>query len=118
MPQRSTNRRVQATTIARAGWGCALLLVPDRVLRVGGRPPAPPAAVTVARVLGARQLMQSAITVIAPTGLVMALGTAVDALHAGTDIGLAAVSPRWRRIALVDAFLAAAFATCGTARPH
>jgi hypothetical protein len=114
MSLRSTSRHVRATTVVRAGWGCVLLLVPERVLRAGGRPPAPAAAVAVARVLGARQLLQSALTAATPNGPVLALGAAVDAVHAGTDVGLAAVWPRWRRIALIDAALAAAFAASGS----
>ena len=113
MPQRRTSRRIQVITVARAGWAAALLLAPERVLGVGGQPSIPTAAVVVARVLGARQLLQSALTAAAPTGSLLGVGAAVDALHAGTDVGLAAVSPRWRRIALIDAVLAATFAAAG-----
>ena len=110
------SKRLQVTTVARAGWACVLLLVPDKVLQVGGGPPVPTAAVAVARVLGARQLLQAVVTVVAPAGPVAGVGAAVDALHAGTGVGLAAVSPRWRRIALVDAVLAGAFAAAGWSR--
>jgi hypothetical protein len=113
MPQRRTSKRIQVVTVARAGWAAVLLLAPQRVLGVGGQPAIPAPAVVVARVLGARHLLQSALTAAAPTGSLLAAGAAVDAVHAGTDVGLAAVSPRWRRIALVDAVIAAAFAAAG-----
>jgi hypothetical protein len=99
--------------MVRAVWGCALLVAPDKVLRAGTPGPVPPAAIAVARTLGTRQVLQSALSVLAPTRPVAGLGAAVDALHAGTDVGLAAVSPRWRRIALVDAAVAAALAASG-----
>jgi hypothetical protein len=110
---RRIRRRIRATAVARAGWACVLLLVPGRVLRIGGRPPIPEAAIAVARVLGARQLAQSAVTAVAPTGSVAGLGALLDALHAGTNIGIAVLSPRWRRTALTDALIAAGFAASG-----
>lgn len=113
MAPRRIRRRIRATAVARAGWGCVLLLVPDRVLGAGGRRPIPAAAIAVARVLGARQLVQSAVTAAVPTGSVAGLGALVDALHAGTNVGLAALSPRWRRTALTDAVIAAGFAAFG-----
>jgi hypothetical protein len=102
--------RVDAAVVARAGWGCALMFAPDRVLRIGGRPPAPPAAVAVARVLATRHLAQALVTAAWPAGWVADASAAVDALHAGTDVGFAAVSARWRRIVLIDAAIAAALA--------
>jgi hypothetical protein len=102
-----------AAAAARAGWGVVLLLAPQRVLRIGGRPPAPRAAVAVARVLAVRQLAQAVVTTAWPAGWVAGASAAVDAIHAGTDVGFAATSARWRRIALVDAAIAAALAACG-----
>ncbi|WP_269748304.1 hypothetical protein [Actinoplanes awajinensis] len=37
----------------------------------------------------------------------------MDSLHASTDMGLAVVSARWRRIALVDAVITAGLAGAG-----
>ena len=110
---RRIRRRIRATAVARAGWACVLLLAPDRVLQIGGRPPIPAPAVAVARVLGARQLVQSAVTAVGPTGSVAGLGALIDALHAGTNVGIAAMSPRWRRTAVTDALIAAGFAVSG-----
>jgi hypothetical protein len=92
---------------------CVLLLAADRVLKIGGRPPISAPAIAVARVLGARQLVQSAVTAVAPTWSVAGLRALVDALHAGTNVGIAAMSPRWRRTALTDALIAAGFAVSG-----
>jgi NAD(P)-dependent dehydrogenase (short-subunit alcohol dehydrogenase family) len=106
-------RLTSAAVVARAGWASVLLFAPERVLRIGGRPSAPPAAVAVARVLGARQLTQAIVTATRPSGPVAGTGAAVDAIHAGTDVVLAAISARWRRIALIDATIAAALAASG-----
>jgi hypothetical protein len=113
MPQRGSTGLIRATAVARVGWAGVLLLVPERVLRMGGGPPVPAGAVVVARVLGARELLQAALTAVAPTGSVAGLGAVVDALHASTSVGLAAVSPRWRPIALTDAAIAGGLAVAG-----
>jgi type IV secretory pathway VirB2 component (pilin) len=103
----------------RAGWAGALLLVPRKVVGIDGHMPVPPAAVAIARVLGVRQLLQSAVTMVAPTGPVAGLSASVDALHAGTGLGFAAVSPRWRWITVVDAAIATAFAAASwSCREH
>ena len=110
---RSRTAPLRAAAVARTGWGLALLLAPDALARAGRRPSATPAAVTVARVLGTRQLAQAVVTTARPSASVAAASAAVDLLHAATGVGLAAVSPRWRRIALVDAGVAAGLAACG-----
>jgi hypothetical protein len=93
-----------------------LLLAPERIAAVAAGAPVPAAAVTVLRVLGARQVLQSAVTAMAPIGPVAGLGAAVDALHAGSCVGFAAVWPRWRRAALTDAVIATALAAAGSGR--
>jgi hypothetical protein len=112
----SPQGQAHLTAVVRAGWGCALLVVPGRILAAGASPPVPAAAVAAARVLGVRQLLQAAVMTAAPTGPVAALGAAVDAVHAGTDVALAAVSPRWRGIALLDAGIAAGLAASAWSR--
>ncbi len=119
MSHRSSMKRGRVTAAVRAGWAGALLLVPGKLVGIGGQLPVPPSAVAIARVLGVRQLLQSAATMVAPTGPVAGLSTAVDALHAGTDLGFAAVSRRWRGITVVDAAIATAFAVAGwSCREH
>ena len=110
---RTIDARTWVTAVVRAGYGTALLLVPERILALGARPPFPPPAAAVARVLGARHVLQAVVTVAAHAGPVLGAGALVDAAHAGTDVALAAVSPRWRRIALADATVAALFAAGG-----
>jgi NAD(P)-dependent dehydrogenase (short-subunit alcohol dehydrogenase family) len=110
---RSAPTASRATAAVRAGWGGALLMMPGMLLRAGGLSPVSTAAVTAARVLGARHLLQAALTAVRPTASVAVLGAAVDAAHAGTDVLLAVASARWRRTALTDAAVAAGFAAAG-----
>jgi hypothetical protein len=105
-PTRTTDGPTWATSAARAGYGAALLLAPERLLSIAARPPIPTAAISVARVLGARHLVQAVVTVAAPTSRVVGAGAVFDALHGGSQVGLAALSPRWRGVALADAALA------------
>jgi hypothetical protein len=58
-------------------------------------------------------LLQAGTTALAPTRTVAGCGALVDALHAGTDLGLAVASARWRRVALADTLIAVAFAVTG-----
>ena len=104
---------VNVVTAARLGWAAVLLVAPGRVLSAAGLP-ADRLTVTVARVLGARHLAQGAVTAFAPTPAITALGTAVDALHTASCLAAAAVSPRWRRAALLDAAVEAVI-TAGAA---
>lgn len=112
MARRSGTRGIQRTAMIRAAWAGALLLVPERLLRAGGEVPVP-AAVAVARFLGARHLVQAVAGIVAPAGPAGVLGAVADTLHTGTCVGLAAVSPRWRRVALLDAAVEAGFTASG-----
>lgn len=95
---------------ARAGWGIALLLAPDRIVRVlSGRPPTTAARV-VARVLGARQLTQACASSLWPGSTARELGLVTDVLHSLSGLAFALLPTRWRRGALLDASLAALFA--------
>jgi len=87
--------------------------VPERLLGADGRTPVTATAVAFARVLGLRHLLQASATALAPTGPVSGLGAALDTLHAGSCVGLAALSPRWRRAALLDAVIETGFAAAG-----
>ena len=106
-------RRIRVTAVLRAGWAGALLVVPGLLLRAGNQAPVPAAAVAVARVLGVRHLLQAAAGVLAPTGSVAGLGAVVDTLHASSCVAFAAGSPRWRRVALLDAAVETGFAAAG-----
>jgi hypothetical protein len=102
---------------ARASWGLALLVAPRPLLHaVGGLArPVPRAGVIAARVLGARHLAQTLIDAVGPWPAVGYLGAGTDGLHALSDIGLAVLAPSWRRGALIDTAIAAAF-TASTIR--
>ena len=108
---------------ARAGYGGLLLGAPRRMIGVCTTVPAGSRAVGVARVLGARHLLQAALTAgvlsvrmppdeIPPSTMLLA-GSAVDTAHAISMIGLALARRPLRRAALADAVLEAGFAAFG-----
>lgn len=99
-----------AVAAARAGWGTLLVLWPDPIIRATSRQPPTTASLVVARILGVRQLIQAATILRWHSRTAQNLGMATDLLHASTGVGLALLSTRWRRGALVDATLATAFA--------
>jgi hypothetical protein len=67
----------------------------------------------VAQLLGARHLVQAAVTAFVPAPSVFALGAVVDAAHAGSMLVLAAADPAARNAALADALAEAVFAAAG-----
>lgn len=99
--------------VVRAGYGTALLLAPDALLRPATGRPADARARGVARVLGARHLVQAAAVGVRPTPAVVALGAEVDVAHAASMLGLAALVRSRRRTGLLDGAVAAAFAAGG-----
>ena len=106
-----TATRAYGVAVAAAGTGTAVAaasLARRTASRTGARP-----AVGVVRVLGARQVIQGAAVVTAPTPVVVALGVAVDALHATSMFGLAGAMARYRRPALISGALASVSALCG-----
>ena len=99
--------------LARAGWGAALILTPGQVLgqihdvRVDRK------SVAVARVLGARHLTQAALSGVAPSPEVLAMGVWVDCVHAATALALAATDRSRTRAGLTDVGVAAVWAALG-----
>jgi hypothetical protein len=108
---------IRTTGTARACWGLALVVAPRPLLRAVERVerPVPPTVVAVMRLLGARHLVQTIVEMVGPWPTVGYLGAITDGLHALSDVGLAVLAPRWRRGALVDTAIAAAF-TASTIR--
>jgi len=103
----------RALQLIRAAYGTALILAPDRTIRLAtGRAPGRRTR-RVARLLGARHLAQTALTAVAPRPAVFAAGGQVDAVHAASMLLLAAVGDSGRRAALTDALAEAAFAAAG-----
>jgi hypothetical protein len=96
--------------LVRAGWGFALLTMPQRVLAAAGHPHPSLGAQRIARVLGARHLAQAGFLLTLPSRRTVCIGATVDALHCLSGVALATVSPRWRSAAAADALLAATFA--------
>lgn len=95
-----------AVRSVRAAWGGLLLSRPATVLRVLGVHD--DTAVGVARVLGARHVVQAAVT--SRVGWAAKLGPVVDLLHAASMLALAKASPEHRRAALTSAAGATTFA--------
>jgi hypothetical protein len=105
--------------VIRLIYGSLLLIAPGRL--VGrGRDRADARFRFVARVLGARHVLQAVVTALRPTATVRRGGAVVDCLHAATDLGCAVLDRRRRGPASVDAgvalALAAATVTTGPAR--
>lgn len=98
----------------RACYGGALLFAPARVIRMVTGRPASPRACGVARVLGARHLIQAVVTIAADSSAEsVGLGALVDLAHAASMAGLALVDRGVRRLTLSDALVETMFATAG-----
>lgn len=96
----------------RAGYGAALLAAPGLLLgAVTGVPPTR-RDLTVARVLGARHLLQAAVT-LSEGSRVLVPGAVVDLLHAASMVALAVADPRMRRAGATDATAAGFLAATG-----
>ncbi len=102
---------------ARTVYGVGLLLAPTRVLAAMARMPLDHEVVVVARVLGARQLIQAAALGGSPGRGELLAGAAVDGLHAGSMVAAARWASRaaHRRLAARDARSAALLAVAGLA---
>lgn len=94
-------------------WGALLLVAARRILDRVDRAEADHAAVVVVRVLGARHLVQASFSGIAPSPEVVAAGVWVDSVHSVTALGLAGLDRRRVALGLVDALVAALWATFG-----
>lgn len=99
--------------VARIIYGGALLGCTTQTLQLLHAPRDDRWAVTVARVLGVRHLLQAAITLAAPTRKVVLAGAIADFLHGASDVAAAVAEPRWRPAATADAVVA--FTSAGTA---
>ena len=101
--------------VVRGAWGLTLVAVPGWLItKCGGE--ATRRSRGVARVLGARHLLQAVVEARGgrrPGGGRSVLGRSVDLSHAGTAVALAATDRRWRRVASLDAVIATGFAAAG-----
>ncbi|KMO73256.1 hypothetical protein [Mycolicibacterium chubuense] len=105
--------RYRTVEIFRAAWGAALLIAPERVLNATHSAPVDAASRVVTRVLGARHLVQAALSGLRPDPDVLAMGVWVDAVHALTASLLAASDPRRARAGYTDAVIAGGWAVAG-----
>ncbi len=101
---------------ARIVYGTGLLLAPARVLATLARMPLDREVVAVARVLGARQLIQAAALGGSPGPRKLLAGALVDGLHSASMVAAAHWSRQadHRRLAARDARSAGLLAVAGT----
>lgn len=101
------------SALARATWGLSLLLAPGVVIRAISREPTDRASRVTGRILGFRHLVQALTVERAGTRGWLLVGAAVDATHALSMAGLAALDRDHRRPAAIDATLATGLAVNG-----
>lgn len=107
------HRRSRPIEILRAGWAVALLICPDRVLGTVQNLDVDTKSRAVARILGARHLVQAVSSGVKPSAEVLAMGVWVDVVHAFTALGLALVDRNRARAGVTDAAAAALWAATG-----
>ena len=109
-----TSAPARLLQVARAGYGGALLTMPGPVIRLATGRPAGPGARAVARVLGARHLLQAALTTAAASSrLSLGIGAVVDLAHAASMAALALADRQARRLTLPDALIETTVAAAG-----
>jgi hypothetical protein len=104
---------VRLIELIRAGWGTAMLAAPRSLLAHVHGVQADRTDVAVARVLGARQLVQGVLSGLAPSPEVLAAGVWVDVAHATSMAALPLLDRSRARVAATDAAIASLFAGLG-----
>ena len=99
--------------LGRAAWGAGMLFAPRLVLERVHGVDIDTKAVIVARILGARHLVQAALSGIDPSPEVLAMGVWVDTAHASTALALAAADHSRRRAGITDGIVALGWAGTG-----
>ncbi len=109
-----TSTTARVLQVVRAGYGVALLLLPGPTIRLCTGSPAGHRTRSVARLLGARHLVQAAMTAgSGPSAESLGIGAAVDIAHAASMAALALADRRVRRVTLTDALIETALAAAG-----
>lgn len=108
-------RIARAWAAAVAGVGVGTVVAAPRISAAAAGPGGARPDPRIIRVLGARQALQGAIIAAKPTPDWVPLGVFADASHALSMVGLAAVSRRYRRPALISGVTATASALVGAA---
>lgn len=109
---------VRWMSVARAGYGAALLHDPGPMITALTGAPVSGRERAVARVLGARQVAQAAVCGLAPTRGLIQAGGAVDAVHAASMLALAGAKPRLRRALLAETAIAVVLALAAAVGVH
>ena len=104
-----------AFSLVRGGYGAVLLCAPGTAVRLSGAGLASSRTLAVTRVLGARHLIQAAVTAAAPNAAVLTVGAQVDCAHAASMLAVAAASRPLRRAGLTDGLIATVLAVAGLA---
>ena len=104
---------MRGTAVGRAAYGALLLLASGATIRIITGGPADRASAVAGRVLGLRHLAQALIIQRAGTRNRLLAGVAIDAAHAFSMVGLAALDRNHRRLAALDAVLAGGLALNG-----
>lgn len=107
-------RRPRPVDAVRCGLGLVALTRPDLLLRLthvrAATPTYGPAARRTVRVLGARYVVQSGCGIVLELPWLPTADALVDLAHAASMLGVAALVPTHRRLALVSAGAAVVFA--------
>lgn len=106
---------MKLTETVRAAYGAAALIAPGAVEQMLTGQALDERARIVMRILGARHLLQAAVTARGGRALHL-LGSGVDILHALTAVALAVLDERRRPVATVNAAIALTFAAAELAR--
>ena len=105
--RRGTSRQIE---LLRATWGAALLIAPRQVMENVHHLEVDTKSEVIARILGARQLTQAALSGLRPSPEVLAMGVWVDTVHALTALGLAVADRSRARAGLTDTVIAGLWA--------
>ena len=106
-------RALRGIEISRGLWGLALLTRPEQVLTHVYRVQLDRPSLVVARILGARHLVQAVLSGVQPSPEVLAMGVWVDGAHAASAVGLAVVDHQRASAGLVEAVAATGWSAAG-----
>ncbi len=99
--------RARLFGLLRVGWGAVLVLTPRSVLLlVPGGHNTGQVERYVTQVLGVREILQGAVTALIPSRRTLWWGTAVDAVHVTSMVGVAVIAPESKSAALSSATVA------------
>ncbi len=106
MTAHTRSTRWRTLELFRLVWGVALLARPGDVLRRVHDLRVDQRSLVVARVLGARHIVQAVLSGVRPSPEVLAMGAWVDVAHASTAFAFAATDRERARAGLIDGTLA------------